>query len=452
VKQSMRLISNLIMTRILAPEVFGLMAIVNLALQALNMLSDVGISQSVIRSEREDAVYLRTAWSLQVVRGGVLWIMTVVLAWPVSQYYDEPTLLLILPCSGTMALFMGLNSIAILQYRKHLKYKKLVILDSIAAILGLVVMVALGLIYGSIWALVIGGVLSTLAMTFFGYHFFENIKHSFCWNKEVVHELYHFGKWVFLSTVLTFFVGQYDKLALGKLADMHSLGLYSIAMVWAGLPVMVVSQLSNKIFYPVVNELYRGKELVKITEIRNSLVTLSVVVCIFMMAIGHLLINVLYEAEYKQSGGLVSVLAVLALFQIIENINTNLLLTVGRPKDKIISQITGILILVVLISPAYSQFGMTGIAFLASISMMFRAYILNFQLLKDKINTLAFDFKMTISLLTLGTISYLSIRNVSEYFSDVVLLVIASIFMSFLLIFVFLKQQTLRSLMNVRTN
>jgi len=449
VKQGMRLFSNLIMTRILTPEAFGLMAIVNLMLQALNMLSDVGINKSVIRSEREDVVFLQTAWSLQVVRGLLLWLMTLLMAWPVSQYYDEPLLLFILPCSGTIALFMGLNSIAILQNQKHLKYKKLVIFENVAALVGLIAMIFFGILYNSVWALVAGGILSTLVMTFFSHNFFKSIKHSFRWNKEVVHELFHFGKWVFLSTALTFFVSQYDKLALGKLADMHALGLYAIAVVWAGLPTMIVSQLSNKVFYPVVSELYRNGELVKITDIRNSIVILSVVICIFMIASGHLLINVLYEVEYHLAGELVSVLAVLAFFQIIENINTNLLMTVGRPKDKIISQIAGILILVVFLSPLYSSFGMLGIAFLASVSMMLRAYILDIQLRKDKINNLLFDFGMTILLLMLGTISYLLIVNFSEYVSDVLLLITGLITMLLTLIFVFLKQQTLRNLMNV---
>lgn len=448
IKQSMRLISNLVMTRILTPEVFGLMAVVNLVIQALTMLSDVGIRPSVIRSAREDDIFLKTAWSLQVVRGFLLWVMTLILAFPISQYYEQPILLYVLPCSGLIALFMGLNSIAILQNEKHLQYKKIVIVENIAAMIGLLAMVGLGVMYESVWALVVGGILSTLVMTLFSFAFFQNIKHNFCWNKEVIHELFHFGKWVFLSTALTFFVGQYDKLALGKLADMHALGLYAIAMVWAGLPVMIMGRLSDKVFFPVVSELYREGDLKKIIAIRKSLIKLSVVICLSMMFIGQALINALYNIEYQQAGSLVSVLAVLALFQIIESINTNLLMTVGRPKDKIISQAAGIIILVTLLPQAFSHFGMIGIAFLATISMIVRAYILDLQLRKDTLNFFLFDLKISAILLFVGLMFYMKLESVISSFSDVTLLISTTILTLLILIAVYLRQPSLRSLMN----
>lgn len=448
IKQGMRLVSNLIMTRILTPEIFGLMAIINLVIQGLNMLSDVGIKPSVIRSNREDGEFLKTAWSLQVIRGGLLWIMTLVLALPISRYYEEPILLYILPCSGLIALFMGLNSIAILQHQKQLRYKKIIILDSIAALLGLFVMIGLGLLYHSIWALVVGGILSTLVMTISSFLFFKNIKHRFCWNKEVMHELFHFGKWVFLSTALTFFVGQYDKLALGKLADMHALGLYAIAMVWAGLPVMIMAELSGKVFFPVASELFRKGDLSKISAIRKSFVKLSVVICICMIAIGQSLINVLYSAEYEQAGMLLSVLAILALFQIIESINTSLLLTVGRPKDKIISQVVGLAILILFLPLAFSKFDMIGIAFLAVVSMIVRAFILSLQLRKDTFNFFLFDLNIMVTLLIIGFIFYMGLNSVTSILSDVVLLISSAMLTLLVLITVYLKQSALRKLMN----
>ncbi len=68
--QCLRLISNLILTRLLVPELFGLMALVNTFIIGLNLFSDVGIRPSIIRSERgEDPLFLNTAWTLQVIRG-----------------------------------------------------------------------------------------------------------------------------------------------------------------------------------------------------------------------------------------------------------------------------------------------------------------------------------------------------------------------------------------------
>src|SRR6266478_9581535 len=56
---------NLLLTRLVAPKVFGVMAIINLLIQSLHMFSDLGISQCVTRHDRgDDPHFLNTAWTV----------------------------------------------------------------------------------------------------------------------------------------------------------------------------------------------------------------------------------------------------------------------------------------------------------------------------------------------------------------------------------------------------
>ena len=50
--QVIRLASNLILTRILFPEAFGMMALVMVFLQGLAMFSDVGVGPAIMQSKR----------------------------------------------------------------------------------------------------------------------------------------------------------------------------------------------------------------------------------------------------------------------------------------------------------------------------------------------------------------------------------------------------------------
>ena len=93
--QVLRLGGNLLLTRLLFPEAFGLMTTLMVINTGLVMLSDVGIEQAVIRSEHaEDERFLNTAWSLQVMRGFGLWLVTLALAYPFAQLYEHPELAL----------------------------------------------------------------------------------------------------------------------------------------------------------------------------------------------------------------------------------------------------------------------------------------------------------------------------------------------------------------------
>jgi hypothetical protein len=88
VSQVIRLASSLILARLLFPEAFGLMALVNVFMQGLEMLSDLGIGPGIIQNKRgAEPKFLRTAWTLQIIRGFVLWGITLLLARPVAAFF-----------------------------------------------------------------------------------------------------------------------------------------------------------------------------------------------------------------------------------------------------------------------------------------------------------------------------------------------------------------------------
>src|SRR5262245_33791545 len=90
---ALRLISNLILTRLLLPEAFGLMALVQSVAQGMRMLTDVGVRGSVVQDPRGDErIFLDTAWTIQILRGLGISGGVVLLAWPAAAFYAEPQL------------------------------------------------------------------------------------------------------------------------------------------------------------------------------------------------------------------------------------------------------------------------------------------------------------------------------------------------------------------------
>ena len=66
VNQVLRLVTNLVLSRLLFPEAYGLTAIVTVFMVALGMLTDVGLKDSIITSPRgDDPHFLNTAWTIQ---------------------------------------------------------------------------------------------------------------------------------------------------------------------------------------------------------------------------------------------------------------------------------------------------------------------------------------------------------------------------------------------------
>ena len=111
VSQALRLGGNLILTRLLFPEAFGLMAIVQSVLVGVALVSDIGVESSIIRSEQgRRGTFLNTAWTMQIIKGVFIWLVICMLAPVAASFYQEPMLANIMPVVGFSSVINGLVS------------------------------------------------------------------------------------------------------------------------------------------------------------------------------------------------------------------------------------------------------------------------------------------------------------------------------------------------------
>src|SRR5205814_7556618 len=110
-----------------------------------------------VRSKRDDRDFLDTAWTLQVVRGGLLWLAACLLAWPVAAFYGVPLLLWLIPSAGLTAAVNGFNSTGLFTLERRLAQGRLVLLQIGTYVTGMAVTVAwVRGVEPSVWALIIG--------------------------------------------------------------------------------------------------------------------------------------------------------------------------------------------------------------------------------------------------------------------------------------------------------
>lgn len=313
--QAIRLASNLILTRLLFPEAFGLMALISVVTVGLTLFSDVGIAPSIAQSKRgDDPDFLNTAWTIQVLRGFVLWIVACLLAYPIAVFYDQPDLATYLPIAALSLLIAGFNPTRIETAHRHLLMGRLTVLDLLSQVIGIAVMVVLAMIWQSVAALVVGGVAGTLAKLLLTHFYLRGDRNRFRWEGPAVRELVTFGKWIFLSTVFWFFASQGDKAILGKFLSLETLGIYNIGYFLASFPLLLGLAVTGRVMIPVYRE---GADPVRVARLRYGL-SLSVAGLLIVMALaGPWLVGVLYDDRYASAGAIVVILSVGLLPQVI---------------------------------------------------------------------------------------------------------------------------------------
>lgn len=311
-QQFLRLLSNLVLTRLLFPEVFGVMALVTAVIVGLELLSDVGLREGVLNSKRvNDPLFLRTAWTIQIIRGAIIGCLAIAISFPMANFYQEPVLQPILSCVGVIVFMESFRSIAMLLYDKRLDLKTQVMMQMTNQVVGLIVTIVIAWKYETIWAMPIGHCATALMHVLLSYRLFEGHQSRFCWDRQTVHQLFHFGKWIFVSSAISYVVLQGDRLVIGKFMTMDEFGKYTVASTWAMMVTMFAATISGRVLHPFYRRTLDADEtnFQQVHKVRRILNAGYASVCVFLALIGELLIRLLYDDRYTDVGWILQILA-----------------------------------------------------------------------------------------------------------------------------------------------
>jgi len=320
--QLLRLGSNLIVTRLLEPEMFGLMAVVLVVMHGLAMFSDLGLWAFIVRhKEGVDSNMLNTVWSIQVIRGWGIFIIILLLAstiffvkyyfeFNLNGVYGDEDFPLILIITGAVVVIRGYKTMAPAVESRELKRGKLELIELAAQISGATVMIAWAWNNPTIWALISAGIVTSAVSLLLTYTAFP-IRHQFAWNKKTVVEVYDFGKWIVLASILTFIAAQGDRLFFGASISARQLGIYSVAFMLANTIISVVQQLSMKVLFPVFGRTVNRDRLNLKSAYYSARLKLDLVVFFLaglLLALAPVIINFLYDERYAEAGPMLQVL------------------------------------------------------------------------------------------------------------------------------------------------
>lgn len=320
-----RLASSLLLTRLLIPQMFGVMAIASIVMTGLAMFSDLGLAQNIIQSKRgNDPAFLNTAWVIQIIRGVLLWLFALCISFllsaanhtglvPKGSVYSDPYLPYVIAAVSISAVIAGFQSTKFAEASRRLLLSRVTQIQIAAQIIGLICIIGWVLIDRSIWALVAGYICGTAATTVLSHTWLPGITNRWQWDQSAFQEIVHFGKWMFLSSILGFFANNGDRMLLGGFVDSATLGVYGIAYNIFSVTAQVVNRIISDVGYSALSEVAREQSV----KLKHSYYKLYAVIASFtyfcagfLMISGHNLVSLLYDQRYVQAGWMLEVLAV----------------------------------------------------------------------------------------------------------------------------------------------
>src|ERR1700733_11242173 len=225
----LRLGTNIIMARLLAPELFGVMSIVYTLWTGVELMTDVGIGQNIVHNKNsENPEFYNTAWSLNLVRNTILWLVCIAAALPAAHLYQLPILASVIPITMLGLVIQGFSSVARSLLQKRMQIAKINLFDLTVSFISSAAYVLFAYIYPTIWALVLGNLINSLVTALGTYLLIPGLRQKFYVSKPYALEILHFGKWLFLSQLVYYLSINFDRLYFAKIVPLELFGIYGI--------------------------------------------------------------------------------------------------------------------------------------------------------------------------------------------------------------------------------
>ncbi|MDB4983499.1 MAG: polysaccharide biosynthesis protein [Myxococcales bacterium] len=335
-QQVLRLVSNLILTRLLFPAAFGLVSIVNVLLTGLVLLSDLAIQPCVIQSKRGDEpAFLNTAFTIQVIRGSALTVVMLLIAKPAAWFYREPQLESLIYFGSLQLLLQGFHSTSIFTLRRALRVGWINALELGQSVVGLTVMITLARRGWGVWSLIIGMVLGTFLFSSISHILPVPYRNRFHIDKEASKEISHFGRWVLGSSAAQFLGAQSDRLLMGRLLNATWLGVYTVAGTLSEAASAVINRLVNGVMYPVLSQAARspdGKLPELYYRLRLRLDAVSMSGTGLLAGAGGWIVHVLWDKRYTDAAWILRILCFRVAVSLIVGPSETCLFSLGHTR------------------------------------------------------------------------------------------------------------------------
>lgn len=352
---------TVVLARLLAPEDFGLFGIAMLAISTLQSLSQTGFTKALIQKQEETKSYLDTAWIVQVIRGAALALLLFGAAPYVAAFFGESKATLLLRAIAVSLLLQGLNSIGIVYFEKELEFNKQFVYQLSSTVADLGVSVTAAILLQNAWALMFGLLArnaTELVMSYLLTDYRPRVRVDY----EKARELFGYGRWVFLSSILSYLVSNLDSLVVGRLLELTAFGLYQMAFRLSQMAATEITKVVSQVAFPtyakVQDDGTRMREAVVRTMSTVALVSIPLAGGMFVLA-PELVMTLLGEKWLP----MVPTFRLLCITAAVRSITANfgsVFLSVGRPDIQTKASMMNGLILGISLYPLITTFGMIG--------------------------------------------------------------------------------------------
>lgn len=353
-------ITNMILARLLAPEIFGVVATLTMVVSFADIFTDAGLQKFLIQHEfiDEDDLYksASVAFWTNFLLSVFLWIIIFIFKDSIAYLVGSDGYGVQLAVISISIPLLSFSSIQQAIFKRNFDFKAMFIPSIINAIIPLVITVPIAYFTHSCWSLIIGTLVANLSDAIL-LTLKSKWKPKFFYDFSRFKQMFAFSMWTLFEKLSVWLTLNIDIFILGNIISKYYLGLYK-----SGLNM--VNQISNLVVAVIVpvlfstlsrlqNDEIKYKKMFNFFQKESSIILVPM--CVGMFIYRDVVTWILLGNNWMEASLLIGTNGLIQVFIIlIANFASEVYRSKGKPKISFLVQIIYVLVFIPLIY--YSSF------------------------------------------------------------------------------------------------
>lgn len=373
----------IILARIITPTQFGVFSIASIMLSFLEILTETGINVFLVQERDKIDRFVNSAWIVSILRGIILSLIIFISTPFIATFFKLPDLYRFLILISFVPLIRGFINPSIVKFQKDLQFKKEFFLRFTIFIFDSFVSVVLALMWHDaisfVWGLMAGAILEVIL----SFVFFRPLP-IFKFKFNIVKIVLNHGKWVTAYGIFNYIAQNGDNIVVGKLLGSTPLGIYQMGYAISTLPISEISDVANKVVFPVYSKISDDKTRL-IKAFKKTVLLLSLPVITLSLIIFFLpqdFFNLVLGPRWIEITSILKILVFYGMLRAITGIFSSLFLALRKQNFVAGMTFVRFLTLIFTIVPFTLSYGIIGASFSALLSVLLEIPLALFYILK----------------------------------------------------------------------
>ena len=329
--QGASILISIILARLLSPEDYGVLTIVNVFIVLLNVFVTSGMGVALVQDQNVDDVTICTDFYLSILVGVLLYIVLYFSAPIIAVYYAMPQLTSVIRVLGLKIPVSSIYSIQHATLTKNMEFQKLVVPTVLSTIGSGVLGIVTAYAGWGVWALVTQALMSQiLIVCFLAVVIQWKPKLQFSIEKAKQH--FYFSSRVVAATLINTFVGQLYTLTIGKTYSGTDAAYYNNGIMYPQKIIGIIESSVNSVAFPAIANVKDSCDHVK-EIMKNTIQHISFIIVPMMIGMalcGEHIIRVFLTEKWLPSVPYLQIVCLTFVFMPMNGINYEAVKAIGK--------------------------------------------------------------------------------------------------------------------------